>query len=103
MPVSGPEIWQSPVKLSFPNPSRSFDANNRRVRFWGYDSAMEVGFFVEADALKQLCPEMSDTEAGFLQAFDSARDQICQVACDIYGRGGTSPHAYILTAEDFGG
>ena len=62
---------------------------------------MEVFFFVEADALRQLCPEMSNTEAGFLQAFDTARDRIYQVASNVYGRGGKSPHAYILTAKDF--
>jgi len=62
---------------------------------------MEVFFFVEADALKQLRPEMSDTEAGFLQAFDAAREQIYAVASKIYGRGGKTPHAYILSAEDF--
>jgi len=62
---------------------------------------MEVAFFVEADALKQLNPEMSDTEAGFLLAFDTARDRIYEVAGNVYGQGGKSPHAYILTAEDF--
>lgn len=62
---------------------------------------MEVSFFVGADALKQLCPEMVDAEAGFLQAFDTARDRIYKVASKVYGRGGKSPHAYILTAEDF--
>jgi len=62
---------------------------------------MEVFFFVEADALKQLCPEMSETEAGFLQAFDTARDQIYKVASKVYGHGGKTPHAYILSAKDF--
>ena len=89
------------MRLTFPNPSRSFDASRRRVRFWGYDSAMEIFFYVEADALKRLCPDMSDAEAGFLQAFDSARDRIHEVASKIYGRGGRTPHAYVLSAEDF--
>ena len=64
---------------------------------------MEVFFFVEADALKQLCPEMSETEAGFLQAFDTARDQIYEVASKVYGQGGKTPHAYILSAKHFPG
>lgn len=88
------------MRLSFSNPSRSFDARQRRVRFWGYDSAMEVTFFVEESALKQLCPEMSSNEAGFLQAFDTARDRIYEIASNVYGCGGKSPHAHILTADD---
>lgn len=39
------------MKLTFPNPSRSFDESGKRVRFWGYDRAIEVSFFVEAEAL----------------------------------------------------
>ena len=50
------------MRLSFPNPSRSFDAGSSRVRFWGYDSTIEISFFVEVDALNGLCPEMSNAE-----------------------------------------
>ena len=89
------------MKLSFPNPSRSFDADKSRVLFWGYDSAIEVSFFVEADALKRLCPEMSSAETGFLQAFDAARKRIHEVANKVYGRGGKSTYSYILSAKDF--
>ena len=42
------------MALTFPNPSRSYDATRRAVRFWGYDSSMEASFFVSADALKNL-------------------------------------------------
>ena len=89
------------MKLSFPNPSRSFDATRNRVRFWGYDSAMEVSFFVGADALKKLCPEMSSAEAGFLKAFDAARKRIHEVAEEVYARGRKGSYAYILAAADF--
>ena len=44
------------MKLVFPNPCRSFDESENRVRFWGYDRSIEVSFFVEAAALKRLCP-----------------------------------------------
>jgi Protein of unknown function (DUF1488) len=44
------------MALSFPNKSRAFDATRRAVRFWGYDSAMEVAFFVTEDALKRVQP-----------------------------------------------
>ena len=89
------------MKLSFPNPSRSFDADKSRVLFWGYDSAIEVSFIVEADALKQLCPEMSSAETGFLQAFDTARQRIHAVANEVYARGGKGTYSYILAATDF--
>jgi hypothetical protein len=89
------------MKLSFPNPSRSFDATRNRVRFWGYDSAMEVSFFVGADALKKLCPEMRSAEAGFLKAFDAARKRIHEVAEEVYARGRKGSYAYILAAADF--
>src|SRR6266511_2856022 len=56
--------------LSFPNKSRAFDATRRAVRFWGYDSAMEVAFFVTEDALKRVQPHMRLDEAGILRAFD---------------------------------
>jgi hypothetical protein len=63
------------MTLRFPNQSRSFDDKRNRVRFWGYDSAVEISFFVEADALQKLSPEMSSTEDGSLKAFDAARDR----------------------------
>ena len=34
------------MTINFPNPSRSYDATRRAVRFWGHDSAMEASFFV---------------------------------------------------------
>ena len=89
------------MSLSFPNPSRSFDASSSRVCFWGYDSTIEISFFVEADALKRLCPEMSDAESGFLQAFDAALNRIHEVADKVYTRGGKGSYAYILAAENF--
>jgi hypothetical protein len=91
------------MKLSYPNPSRSFDASHRRVCFWGYDSTIEISFYVGMDALKRLCPDMSDAESGFLQAFDTALNRIHEVADKVYARGGDGKgsYAYILAAEDF--
>jgi len=89
------------MKLSFHNPSRSFDATKNRVLFWGYDKTIEISFFVELDALKSLYPEMSSVETGFLQAFDSARTRIYEVADKIYKSGAKRTFAYILTAKDF--
>jgi hypothetical protein len=89
------------MKLSFPNPSRSFDASSRRVCFWGYDRTIEISFFVGMEALKRLCPEMSDAESGFLQAFDAAINRIHEVADKVYVRGDKGSCSYILVAENF--
>jgi hypothetical protein len=89
------------MKLNFANPSRSFDATRNRVRFWGYDSTIEVSFFVEADALRKLCPEMSDVEGGALEAFDAARERIYEVGDKVYVADRKGSFAYILAAKDF--
>ena len=89
------------MKLNFLNPSRSFDASKSRVQFWAYDSTIEISFYVEADALKQLCPEINDAETGFLHAFDTARNRIIEVAEEIYASGKKGRFAFVLTAKDF--
>jgi hypothetical protein len=89
------------MTLSFPNPSRSFDASSSRVLFWGYDGAIEVSFFVEADALKRLFPEMDSAETGLLNAFDAARTRIHEVANKAYVGGSKGSYSYILSVEDF--
>jgi hypothetical protein len=89
------------LKLSFPNPSRSFDASGHRVRFWGYDRAIEVSFFVEEDALQKLYPSMSKVEAGFLEAFDAKKKRIHEAARKVYLRGKGQTYVYSLTAEEF--
>jgi hypothetical protein len=89
------------MRLSFPNPSRCFDASSSCVCFWGYDRTIEISFFVGMESLKRLCPDMSDAESGFLQAFDAARNRIHEVADKMYARGGKVSCAYILVAENF--
>lgn len=89
------------MKLDFPNPSRSFDESKNRVMFWGYDKTIEVSFFVELDALKKLCPDMTSVEEGFLKAFDDARTRIYEVAKKTYENGSKRSFSYVLAAEDF--
>jgi hypothetical protein len=89
------------MPLIFPNPCCSFDATKKRVDFWGYDNVMEVSFHMEAGALKKLCPQMGDTEAGFLKAFNTVRKQIHDAAKEIYRPGGKNTHAYVLAEKDF--
>jgi hypothetical protein len=91
------------MKLSFPNPSRSYDADKNRVRFWGYDSTIEVSFFVETEALVRLCPGISGAEKELLKAFDSVLDRIHKAANKAYlaGGKGKGSYAYNLAANDF--
>lgn len=90
------------MTLSFPNHSRSFDGTKNRVRFWGYDTAIEISFFVESAALRMLVPDMSDGEADTLKAFDVARKQIHEAANNVYAhRGRKGSYSYILGPGDF--
>ena len=84
---------------SFPNHSRSYDTTRNAVRFWGYDSAMEISFFVTEDALRRLAPGLLSNEESLLQAFDQHRASICAAAGKIYKRG--SKGSYELAASDF--
>lgn len=86
--------------LGFPNESRSFDEKRARVCFWGYDSAIEISFYVEADTLKKLIPEMEGTEAGILQAFDSVREQLHDAAAKAHGRADIGTYAHTLGVDD---
>lgn len=87
--------------LNFPNPSRTFDDARRLVRFWGYDRAMEISFFLDAAALRKITPQMGGAEAEILKVFDSAREQIHRVADKVYFRGPKGAYACNLVAEDF--
>jgi Protein of unknown function (DUF1488) len=85
--------------INFPNQSRSYDPTRRAVRFWGSDSAIEVSFFVNQDALTSIQPGISLDEVGFLSAFDANRDLICAAAAKVYVRG--KKGSYDLSAGDF--
>ena len=84
--------------INFPNQSRSYDPTRRAVRFWGSDSAIEVSFFINEDALTKIQPGISLDEMGFLSAFDAKRDVICAAAAKVYVRG--KKGSYDLGAAD---
>jgi Protein of unknown function (DUF1488) len=87
------------MTISFPNQSRIFEPNRHCVRFWGYDSAFEVSFLVEEDALCHIDRNAPRDEAGLLDAFDANRDRILGAARKAYSRRGG--RFYALAASDF--
>ena len=87
------------MTLSFPNQSRFYDATGRAVRLWGHDSAMEASFFVDADALKRIKPDMPLDEVGLLGTFNSNRKLIYATAAKVYER--RRKGSYDLVAADF--
>jgi Protein of unknown function (DUF1488) len=87
------------MALNFPNLSRSYDADRRLVRFWAYDSAMEVPILVKESALQKLNPNTANDEAALLATFDTHRDRINAVADRLHGFDRQSFH--ILEASDF--
>jgi Protein of unknown function (DUF1488) len=87
------------MALSFPNPSRSYDRTRHCIRFWAYDAALEIPFFVEAEVLYQIDPKLTRTEAGLLSVFDTHRDRIMMAADRVYSR--HSRGSYTLSACDF--
>ncbi len=87
------------MALDFPNRSRSYDAKRNLIRFWGHDSALEISFFIEVEALRKLCQQTMDDEVSYLAAFETVRDRIQDAARRVYSR--TQKDAYLLAATDF--
>lgn len=85
--------------LNFPNVSRSYDENRKCVRFWGYDGAFEISFFVDIEALSKLQSLPRLDEAAILAAFDRCRARIVDVAAGMYR--GRRSNSYRLVAADF--
>ena len=85
--------WQSQntmatnMAINFPNRSRSYDATRHAVCFWGYDRSMETAFFVTADALNRMQPNLPPDAIGLLRAFDINRERIYAIAAKVYARG----------------
>lgn len=75
------------MAVHFPNGSRSYDGTRRAVRFWGHDRSMECPFFVTANALKYLHPNLAYDADEILRAFDISRDRIHAAAARVYARG----------------
>ena len=86
------------MPLSFPNESRSYDSRRHCIRFWAYDDALEIPFFVEASALHQMDPNATIDGPGLLSAFDLHRSRIMKAAGRVYSR--NQRGSYTLAASD---
>ena len=87
------------MTLNFPNASRSYDPAEGFIRFWGHDGALEVSFFVEESALRQIAPGASNDEAASLKIFDANRERIFNAARTAYSH--RRKGSYALVASDF--
>lgn len=87
------------MAISFPNSSRSYDALNRRVRFWGYDSTFEISFYLDEGALQKFSPQPHMDEAVSLRIFDGNRKRIEKAAHTAYER--QRRNFYLLSGADF--
>jgi hypothetical protein len=86
------------MALNFPNQSRSYDARSHCIRFWAHDASFEVPFFVNADALGHIDPNVTATETGMLNAFDLNLDRIRAAAGRAYAR--ERRGSYSLSIQD---
>jgi hypothetical protein len=87
------------MDLTFPNASRSYDVTRDAVRFWGYVSAIEFSFFMTADALRRVAPDLGNDKASLLEAFDAHRELIYKTAAKVFARGQRG--SYELVPADF--
>jgi predicted component of viral defense system (DUF524 family) len=87
------------MSITFENPNRRFDESINCMRFSGYDGAIEVSFFLKVEALVKLCPQLNETEAEILQAFDLRLQKIHKAASKVYGQN-RKTYVCTITSED---
>jgi hypothetical protein len=68
------------MTLYFPNASRNYSPTRRCVCFWGHDSAFEVSFHLDEEALCKISPYANRDEASLLHVFDVSRARIQETA-----------------------
>jgi hypothetical protein len=88
------------MALNFPNESRSYDSRKRCVRFWAHDASFEIPFFLNADALFRIAPDMNGDESSLLTAFDHNLERIHAAAGRVYARDRGGRGSYTLSARD---
>jgi Protein of unknown function (DUF1488) len=68
------------MTLNFPNASRHYNPTQRCVCFWGHDSAFEISFHLDEEALCKISPFVDRNEASLLHVFDVNRLRIQESA-----------------------
>jgi Protein of unknown function (DUF1488) len=86
------------MALHFPNASRNYNPTQRCVCFWGHDSAFEVSFHLDEEALCKISPYVDRNEASLLHVFDVNRVRIQEAASVAYSRRRQNYHR--LSASD---
>lgn len=86
------------MALHFPNSSRNYNAMQRCICFWGHDSAFEVSFHLDEEALREISPYADRDEASLLHVFDVNLARIQEAASVAYSRRRQSFHH--LSASD---
>jgi hypothetical protein len=74
------------MTLYFPNASRNYSPTRRCVCFWGHDSAFEVSFHLDEEALCKISPYANRDEDSLLHVFDVNRARIQETASVAYSR-----------------
>ena len=72
------------------------------MHFWGYDTSLEVSFFVTDDALRKLGISRDLAEKDCLQMFDAHCDKIPVAAAKAYKRGSKGSYELALRISDDG-
>ena len=73
-----------PVTLQFPNPIRSYNEAHHDITFWGHDTALEITFVIEREALELIRREKALDEKALCETFDQNIDLIHDTAKRLY-------------------
>ena len=82
----------------FPEREPELRPHRRPRPLWGHDGALEVSFFVEQSALRQIAPGTSNDEAASLKIFDANRERIFKAARTVYSH--RRKGSYAVVASD---
>ena len=87
------------MTLQFPNSIRSYNEAHHDITFWGHDTALEITFVIEQEALERMRGEKSSDEKALCAIFDANVDAIHATAKRLYES--HKAGFYRLTAADF--
>jgi hypothetical protein len=88
------------MALHFSNASRNYDLARHCVRFWGHDSAFEISFYLNEEALSKISPYADRDEASLLHVFDVNRARIEKAASVAYSHSLQRQSYHRLSASD---